>query len=215
MSQKPHLLSNGFTLVEMLVALAIFALISVSGVALLQSASATQVAVKERLAELGGDARMVALLEADLAQAIARPVRSPTAGESPAFAASGGEVSGQLFAFTRTGWSNLDNAPRGEVQRVAWALDQGALKRTGWTGADGGTPSDAVLLTDVVAAVAQFRAADGSWRSDWDATDPDAMPRAVELVVTQQGGPAVRMLFMVGAAQPPKATPNTDGNDDA
>jgi general secretion pathway protein J len=206
---------NGFTLVEMMVALAIFSLISVSGVALLQSASDTQLAVKDRLAELGGDARMVALLEADLAQAIARPVRSSVAGDAPAFAANGGEVPGQLFAFTRGGWSNLDNAPRGEVQRVAWALDKGVLKRTGWSSADGGVQNEAILLSDVVTAVVQFRAADGSWRSDWDASNPNAMPRAVELVVTQQNMPPVRMLFMVGAAQPAKPTLETNDNDGA
>jgi general secretion pathway protein J len=215
MMRVPSASPNGFTLVEMMVALAIFSLISVSGVALLQSASDTQLAVKDRLAELGGDARMVALLEADLAQAIVRPVRSAEVGEMPAFAAKGGEVSGQLFALTRTGWSNLDNAPRGEVQRVAWSLDKGVLKRIAWGSADGGAKNEAILLSDVVTAAVQFRAADGSWRSDWDATDPNAMPRAVELVVTQQNVPPVRMLFMVAAAQPAKPGLETNDNDDA
>ncbi|MES2781321.1 MAG: prepilin-type N-terminal cleavage/methylation domain-containing protein, partial [Pseudomonadota bacterium] len=39
----------GFTLIELMVALAIFALISVAGVTLLRSGSDTQIAVKKRL----------------------------------------------------------------------------------------------------------------------------------------------------------------------
>ena len=46
-SQRPS--EAGFTLVELLVALAIFAMISVAGVTLLRSGSDTQIAVKKRL----------------------------------------------------------------------------------------------------------------------------------------------------------------------
>lgn len=199
MTQQPRPAQSGFTLVEMLVALAIFSLISVAGVALLQSASATQLAVKERLNELGGSARAAAIMESDLAQAVPRPVRSTSSNTNTAFASSGSETTGQLFAFTRMGWSNLDGAARSELQRVAYALEAGKLQRVGWTMPDGGTPQPATLLKDITAATARFRDAEGNWRTTWDASDPLALPRAVELTITQQGASPVILMFLVGA----------------
>jgi type II secretion system protein J len=97
------------------------------------------------------------------------------------------------------GWSNLDGAPRSELQRVAYALEAGKLQRIGWTMPDGGTPQPATLLNDVTTAKSRFRDAEGNWRTDWDASDPLALPRAVELTITQQGAPPVILMFLVGA----------------
>lgn len=190
---------SGFTLVEMLVALAIFSLISVAGVALLQSASNTQLAVKDRLGDLSANARAVAMIEADLAQAAARPVRLTATGDAAAFVSGGSETTGQLFAFTSLGRSNLDDAPRSDLQRVAYALEDGELRRIGSTMADGGTAQPVTLLKDVTTAVARFRDAEGNWRSDWDASDPLLLPRAVELTVTQRNAAPLQLLFLVGA----------------
>jgi general secretion pathway protein J len=192
---------NGFTLVEMLVALAIFAMISAAGVALLQSASSTQLAVKDRLEDLSGNARAIALLEADLAQAIARPVRGR--GLSlPAFAAQGNEISGQLFSVTRTGGSNFDNAARSNVQRVSYALQGGKLLRSQAAMPDGGIRQNAILLEDLASSTVRFRDQGGNWRTDWSAEDPAALPRALELLLTPAKGAPLRLLFLVGVGQP-------------
>ncbi len=205
---------SGFTLVEMMVALAIFSLISVAGVTLLQSASSTQIRVKDRLSELSAHARSVAVIEADLAQAIAKPVRLSSTGSAAAFVSGGGETAGQIFAFTRTGLSNLDTAPRSDLQRIAYAFDGNALKRIGWTAADGGTPVSADLLSDVTNVTAQFRDGDGNWRSTWDATNPLALPRALELNITRKKAAPVRLLFLVGTGDAVKAAkPEGEGAD--
>jgi general secretion pathway protein J len=218
MKYRPNPAQSGFSLVEMLVALGIFSLISVAGVALLQSASTTQLAVKERLSDLGGSARAAAMLESDLAQAVPRSVRSTSSNKIAAFASNGSETTGQLFAFTRMGWSNLDGAPRSELQRVAYALEGGKLQRIGWTMPDGGTPQPAILLNDVTLATARFRDAEGNWRPAWDASDALALPRAVELTVTQKGASPVIMMFLVGAGgaiRPVKAEQEGDNETPA
>jgi general secretion pathway protein J len=201
----------GFTLVELMVALAIFALISVAGVTLLRSGSDTQIAVKERLELLGRGNRMANAIEADLAQAIARPVRDAAGQPVPAFVEGDPAVAGALFGFVRAGWSNHDETPRASLQRVAYALDSGAFKRISWAMLDGAAPIDAAILAEnVTAAEIRFRDDAGEWRSDWSATEPDALPRAVELRLTQGGGPEVRMLFLVGAqtrVKPPALEP--------
>lgn len=189
----------GFTLIELLVALAIFALISVAGVMLLRSGSDTQITVKKRLEEMSLSHRLSNTLEADLAQAIARPVRDQSGQPMPAFTQGEANVSGALFGLVRAGWSNFDGAPRAGLQRVAYVLEGGALKRLSWPMLDGAAPADAaILLENVTSAQAEFRDDTGAWRDDWTAVNADALPRAVALNITVEGKPEQRMLFLVG-----------------
>jgi general secretion pathway protein J len=195
----------GFTLVELLVALAIFALISVAGVTLLRSGSDTQLAVKDRLEALSRSNRLANAIEGDLAQAIARPVRDQAGEAVPAFIQEDASTPGSLFGFVRAGWSNFDEAPRAGLQRVAYVLEGKALKRLSWPMLDGATPADAaVLVENVSEAQLQFRDDTGEWRGDWTATDAGAMPRALELRLTVEGKPEQRMLFLVGPQVRPK-----------
>ena len=195
----------GFTLVELLVALAIFALISVAGVALLRSGSDTQLAVKERLENLSRTNRLANAMETDLAQAIARPVRDAAGQPVPAFIESDTAISGALFGFVRAGWSNFDEAPRAGLQRVAYVLDGKALRRIGWPMLDGSAPGEAATLVDgISAAEVRFRDEAGQWRDDWTANDANALPRAIELRLTIEGKPEQKMLFLVGPQSRPK-----------
>lgn len=189
----------GFTLIELLVALAIFALISVAGVTLLRSGSDTQIAVKKRLEELALSHRLANSVEGDLAQAFTRPVRDQSGQPIPAFTQGDTGVSGALFGFVRGGWSNFDAAPRAGLQRVAYVLEDGALKRISWPMLDGAAPTDAaILMEDVTSAQVEFRDDKGAWRDDWTAADASALPRALALKLTLKGEPEQRMLFLVG-----------------
>ena len=97
---------NGFTLVEMLVALGIFALIAAAGVGVLRSSVDVQSSVDTRLTAVGGIVRLNALLSSDLGQAVDRPSRAPS-GERPAFVGDGSRM--EVVA---AGRSNLDGAAR-------------------------------------------------------------------------------------------------------
>jgi general secretion pathway protein J len=202
----------GFTLVELLVALAIFALISVAGVTLLRSGSDTQIAVKNRLDDLSRTNRLSNALESDLAQAVARPVRDASGQPVPAFVQSDSATPGALFGFVRGGWSNFDEAPRAGLQRVTYTLDGQALKRVGWPMLDGAAPDEAATLVENVStAEVRFRDETGEWRSDWTATDANALPRAIELRLTIAGKPEQKMLFLVGPQTRPKPQPVDEG----
>ena len=201
----------GFTLIELLVALAIFALISVAGVTLLRSGTDTQIAVKERLGEMALSHRLANAMEADLAQAIARPVRDQSGQPVPAFTEGDATVSGGIFGLVRAGWSNCDGAPRAGLQRVTYVLENGALKRLSWPMLDGAAPADAAtMLEDVVTATAEYRDDKGQWRGDWTATDANALPRAIALKVTVKGKPEQRMLFLVGPQTRILPTPSAE-----
>ena len=189
---------NGFTLVEMLVALGIFAVLAPAGVGVLRSSVDVQGSVGTRLDEMSGMARLNALLSNDLGQAVDRPSRGP-GGERPSFV---GRENG--MEFVSAGRANLDGAPRSELQRVEWRSANGALQRTGFAavdGADNGIPSP--LASDARSSF-RYRMLDGSWRSSFASTEQQPLPTAVELTITQTNGGPILMVFALppGAALP-------------
>lgn len=185
----------GFTLVEMLVAMTIFALLAAAGVGLLRSSVDTQSAVDRRLGEVSAVGRLHALLASDLGQAVLRPTRG-TGGERPAFI---GEAS--AMQLVRAGWQNLDAEPRSNLQRVEWRLDQGALARVGHRHLDGGDDGDAaVLARSLESLVFRYRGAAGDWASVWQSTVQEPLPAAVELSLQFRGEPP--LLFVI--ALPPR-----------
>lgn len=188
---------SGFTLVEMLVAMTIFALLAAAGVGILRSSVDTQSAVDRRLAEVGVVGRLHALLASDIGQAVLRPTRGP-GGERPAFI---GESS--RMQLVRAGWHNLDGEPRSTLQRVEWRLEQGGLARVGHgqlDGSDGGDP--AVLARSIEQVAFRYRGAAGDWSSVWQSTPQEPLPAAVELSLKVRGEPP--LLFVV--ALPPRGS---------
>ncbi|HEY1145453.1 MAG TPA: prepilin-type N-terminal cleavage/methylation domain-containing protein, partial [Allosphingosinicella sp.] len=104
--------NEGFTLVEMMVALLIFGLISAAGVALLTFSVRAQDMADERLGKLAEVRRAGALLTSDLAQATPRISRDERGAAELAF--QGGTGAGGLvsLALVRRGWANYDGAAR-------------------------------------------------------------------------------------------------------
>lgn len=185
---------TGFTLVEMLVALAIFALLGGAGVGILRASIDTQQAVDAKLSEVGQLGRLRAMLASDLGQAIDRPSRGP-GEERPAF-----DGDGRAMAFVRAGWSNLDGAARSTLLRVEWRVTPSGLKRTGQRRLDG--PSEgqaAILATGPGATGLRYRRTDGSWVAAFRSTAEEPLPAAVELMLGRAGQAPV--IFV--AALPP------------
>jgi general secretion pathway protein J len=111
---KPTLHSGaqGFTLVELMVALFIFALISAAGVTLLSYSVSAQASAGTRLDEVAALRRVGAILTADLAQASpSRAVRAPPARSRwPLFAGAGAMTArphDPRFRRSSIGWSTI------------------------------------------------------------------------------------------------------------
>lgn len=184
---------TGFTLVEMLVSLFIFALLSAAGVALLSYSAKAQGFASARLDDVAAVRRMGALLTSDLAQATGRLPRDDMGRAHPAF--DGQAASMELV---RGGWDNLDGAPRASVQKVEYRLAGGRLERIAYPYIDGAAAMPPlVLLDDIRALHLRYRDKDGKWRERWDPTRPTELPRAVELVLDSETG-TIRHLFLVG-----------------
>ncbi|MFT3966354.1 MAG: type II secretion system minor pseudopilin GspJ [Sphingobium sp.] len=202
---------RGFTLIELLVALLIFAMLSAAGVALLRGSVSSQGAVRDHLDRLADIQVALATLDSDLAQATARISRTQSGTLAPAFYARPAGGDAPILQFVRTGWSNPDNAARASVQKVEYWWRGGRIERVGHAHVDGAAPSEpAVLLSHVTALSLRFRDAQGQWRGDWAVTQPDLLPRLVEMTVTREGRPPIVLRFLVGpgGAEKPRAAAN-------
>jgi general secretion pathway protein J len=189
----------GFTLVEMLIALSIFGMLTAAGVALLNVTARTQATSDRLLAEVGEVRRVGALLAADLAQATPRLHRDRDGRPQRAFAGGAGDAPG-LLAFVRHGW---DRGEGGTLQRVGYRLREGRLERLAFRHVDGGGEAIVVPLIDGVTALTlRYRDEDGAWVERWNHSDETRLPEAVELVTRSRTQGMVRQLFRVGTGRP-------------
>ena len=189
----------GFTLIELLVALMIFAMLAAAGVLLLGNSVSAQAQVKERLDDMAAVQRAGGALAADLGQAVPRISRTEAGTLAPAFWSHREGEAVPVMQFVRGGWDNLGDLPRPSLQKVEYWVRQGRLERRTYRQIDGAAGEEPATLLDHVDDVAlRFRDARGEWRDEWIPTQPDLMPRAVELTVTRTGEAPVTLRFMVG-----------------
>ena len=190
---------RGFTLVEMLVALSIFAVIAAMSVALLRSSVDTQDAVQARLQGMSGINRLRAVMANDLAQAVQRSTRGVAGEAVPAFVGSSNG-----FAFVHAGAGSLDGSPRPNVERVGYALTGGEWRRAAQPMLDGAALSDGDrLVGEVEGAMVRYRDDRGNWSESWTSDPGDRLPRAVEVSLTRTGRAPLTMLFLTGPTLPP------------
>lgn len=193
--------NSGFTLVEMLIALAIFGMLTAGGVALLSFSVTSQDMTDRQLATLSEIRRAGALLTSDLAQAAPRPWRGGDGAQQPALA-SGAAGDPRIMTLVRGGWDNPDQSPRASLQRVEYRFQGNRLIRVGFTHVDGGGAASVTTLIDEVDQVAlRFRDREGAWQAAWRPADPAELPTAVELVVSSRRFGPTRQLFLVGSGR--------------
>lgn len=189
----------GFTLVEMLIALAIFGMITAAGVALLSVTARTGEAADRQLAHVAELRRVGALLSADLAQAVARPHRDGQGRRRIAFAGGDGSRPG-LLAFVRVDTDLATGLPA--VRRVGYRVVQGRLERLAFAALDGGDEAVAVPLIDGIGSVRlRYRDRTGAWLPVWRPSDGTRLPVAVELTLETARDGVVRQLFLVGVGR--------------
>ncbi|PLV62584.1 type II secretion system minor pseudopilin GspJ [Erwinia sp. B116] len=169
-------IQQGFTLLEMMVALAIFSVVGLVGYQLLQGMLRNGEQLKEHSSRLNDEVRIIALLSRDLAQAAipAHPAQVP-AGDVPFFTSNHDE---ERLRLTRRNWLNPLQTQRSSLQRVAWRFSAGTLTRVSLS--DGQTGAQ---FSGISSLQLRFWAG-GSWHTDWPATH--SLPEAIEVTLTMQ-----------------------------
>lgn len=198
---------RGFTLLELLVALAVFAImaaIAYTGLASVLQARAHVNQTLETLANLQGAIHRIQL---DLEQAVSRSVRYAYGEPHPAMRGA----PGRGIEFTRAGWRNPLGLPRSHLQRVAYRVsDEDHLVRVHWLVLDrarASEPVKQVLIKNVEDVEWRFLNKQREWVEVWPppkvarASGPheasEVLPRAVELrLETEQWG-EIRYLFLI------------------
>ncbi|MBB4615135.1 type II secretion system minor pseudopilin GspJ [Novosphingobium taihuense] len=187
---------NGFTLVEMLIALALFAVIAVGALGLLRFSVDAELASRNKTESIAAQRRFLSVWTADLAQAVPRPSRDQSGAAHPAFEAN---RDGVVIRFTRSGWDNVDGAPRPSLQKVEYRVTATALVRAGYPFPDGAAPeAGAEVLPLIAPPTVRFRTQDGNWRDRWEPQLSTELPVAIELLVPQRGVPPLRIVSLVG-----------------
>ena len=184
---------GGFTLVEMMVALLIFAMLAAAAVAILSLSVRAQAVTGQKLDAISAVSRTTAILSADLAQAVDRPTLDEGGTLTPAMVA--GPDAMQLV---RGGWSNLDNAARPSVQKVAYRLNGDVLERVAWPLLDGAAPMEPAALMDHVRELHLRYRFNGAWLDQWQGQPGIALPQAAEVTIVRDDGMIFRQLFLVG-----------------
>ena len=183
---------RGFTLVEILVALAVFAVMSALAYGTLAQTLTSAEVLSTRMDRLQAIQRTVQRIEQDFMQLAPRPVRNELGdGYNPALRTD--FQSGFALELTRGGWSNPIALPRGTLQRAAYRLEEDRLVRYYWNVLDRTLSNDMVgvtLLDDVDSVVFRFMLESGEWTDQWpppQRAGPLGLrirPRAVQLVLT-------------------------------
>ena len=140
--------AHGFTLMEMLVALTVFAVIGLLCAQLMGRTLGNHEVVSERSDRLTEVQRAMLVLQRDIMQMTDRPVRD-LLGDSRGAVLIGSDG---LMEFSRLGWRNPLRAQRAEVQRIAYIVDGGDLYRAWWGVLDRAQDSEPTLqrlVTDV------------------------------------------------------------------
>ena len=138
--------NKGFTLIELMIAILIFAMISTAAYKLFDSVSRAQQVTDGILDHLDEMQRALVVLEKDLFQVAPRPVRDEFGDRQKAIVAPG--INGEILEFTRFGWRNPLLELRSNMQRVAYNLEEGELVRYYWPILD--RAPDSVLIRQVL-----------------------------------------------------------------
>lgn len=189
---------GGFTLVEVLVSLLIFALIAAAGAAVLSLSVDNRFAIKAATDRSADLQRMRGLLKADLGQATGRRSRGPSGRALPqpmTGALSPGEPA---LVLTRAGWTNPGERARPSLQRVEYRLVEDRLERRVSSHLDGARPGPPQVLYRGVRDLTVAFLKDGSEAPAYIPTSERPLPDAVRITMTLDGYGPVEQLFLVG-----------------
>ena len=196
---------KAFTLIEVLVALAIFGILSALAYGALSQTLLSAEMLNERMDRLQAIQKTMRHLSQDFIQLAPRPVRLEL-GDSIGPALQSDLRSEYAVELTRGGWSNPVALPRGTLQRAAYRLEEDELVRYYWTVLDrtlSNEPIAVTILDGVEGLKLSYLLDNGDSIEQWPPpTAPGPLglrqrPRAVEIILTLQDAGEIRRVVEI------------------
>lgn len=195
--------ARGFTLIEILVATAILALLAIMAYGSLHTIIQERARTRRAGHALQSLQMTLLFMSQDLAQAAPRPIRSSTGVLKPALHGGSG-TDGPLLVLTRDGDLNPADEHRSDLERVGYGLKHHTLVRYVWPVLDRVThlnPEQEPLLHHVRAFHIRFLGPHGHWHRHWPALDVNPgtelyqRPVGVQIILKTQTWGTIKRVF--------------------
>jgi len=191
---------NGFTLLEVLVAISIFSVVSLAGFTIFDTVLRGDENSKVRSERQNELQRAFLLMERDFLQIAKRSMRVSGEAPSNSFLQTSDDsflADEQAIAFVRNGWTNPGLLlPRSDMQNVAYRLVDETLERLHFNFVDavvGEEPRVRPLITQVTSLAFEYY--DGSkWQKKWSG---NTLPLAIAIEVETEDYGLIRRQFLV------------------
>jgi len=190
----------GFTLLEVLIAVAIFSVVSLASFTIFDTVLRGDENSKIRSDRQNELQRAFLLIERDFTQIAKRNMRVNGEAPSDSFLQTADDsflADEQAIAFVRNGWTNPGLLlPRSDIQSVAYRLEEETLQRLHYNFVDavvGQEPKIRPLISQVTSLDFEFY--DGKkWQEKWSGT---ALPQAIAIEIETLDYGLIRRQFLV------------------
>ena len=189
---------NGFTLLEILIALFIFTIVSLIMVSALHNSMTNQSETEKKSARLNELQIALILVSRDIEQVINRPIMNSKNVLENAFIGTPNTIT-----FTRAGLANpFGQLSRATLQRVRYSLKKNNFIRDTWDGLDQVAdvlPHSRILLTTVTALQFEYLDAKGNFQKSWPPPEQSHvnLPRAVRVTLTLENWGTLTQLYLI------------------
>lgn len=202
---------TGFTLIELVIAIAIFSLIGLASYSLFNTTFRVKERTEDHRVKLVDLQRAFQLIQTDVEQMVNRPVRDEFGDTQAALVSQ----ANQQLEFSRIGWtlSPFSKVKRSSVQRVMYRIENGKLWRAHWQVLDRSDASEP-LVSPVLEGVSDFtirflytnKDLGEQWIESWPppTSDPDVtytLPKVVEWNLETEYYGKIRRLFIIAEAE--------------
>lgn len=199
--------SQGFTLIEVLLALMIFATLSVAANQIFRNVIASDQQTEEVGNALKNLQRTLIIMDSDFRQMLARQYRNGGDESEQTLLEFGDDLldsESQGIRFVRGGWINPQQLfPRGEIVKVGYRIQDEKLERIRWMYPDDSSAVEPAVmpLMEGVKSISFEVKGDDSWLKSWDT--PLVMPSAIRVVLdTERYGELSRVYLLPGQTLP-------------
>ena len=198
----------GFTLIEVILSMAITAFIAVIAYSALSVAISTSERHEQKAQQLADIQLALSVLERDIRNSVVRGIKDEFGDEQAAM--MGGALADYVLQLTRRGWDNPTDIKRGDIQRVRYEFNDNTLWRQHWLVLDRLNEGDDRLRVMVIDKVTAFdvlflkpdnstanpSSLGGVWQEDWDEND---MPLAIEVRLDIEHFGLVKRVFEIAS----------------